>query len=228
MIQETTQNTISQELPCLAVTGLDAAKFLQGQLTADVLALNISESIMSAYCNIKGKVESLQNIHRMQDKYILQMPSDLLEITYSELKKYAIFSKVELAIITHQFSIKSDLIEIEQKIPAVFANTSGKFFPHDLNLPALGAVSFSKGCYRGQEIVARMQHRGNLARHMQIFTSHCKNIAAGSNITTQDGKIAGTVVRVATNDSLTIGLAVISDIYLEQNLSILNATISVR
>lgn len=35
-----------------------------------------------------------------------------------------------------------------------------KFLPHDLSLPALGAVSFTKGCYVGQEIVARMQYRG--------------------------------------------------------------------
>ncbi len=35
-----------------------------------------------------------------------------------------------------------------------------KFLPHDLSLPDLGAVSFTKGCYVGQEIVARMQYRG--------------------------------------------------------------------
>ncbi len=35
-----------------------------------------------------------------------------------------------------------------------------KFFPHDISLPDLGAVSFTKGCYVGQEIVARMQYRG--------------------------------------------------------------------
>ncbi|MFT3989438.1 YgfZ/GcvT domain-containing protein [Aestuariivirga sp.] len=37
---------------------------------------------------------------------------------------------------------------------------SGQFFPHEANLDQLGAVSFKKGCYVGQEVVARTEHRG--------------------------------------------------------------------
>jgi len=37
---------------------------------------------------------------------------------------------------------------------------SGEFFPHEANLEQLGAVSFEKGCYVGQEVVSRMEHRG--------------------------------------------------------------------
>ena len=37
---------------------------------------------------------------------------------------------------------------------------SGKLFPHEANFDQLGAVSFTKGCYVGQEVVSRMQHRG--------------------------------------------------------------------
>lgn len=40
---------------------------------------------------------------------------------------------------------------------------SGEFFPHEANLDQLGGVSFAKGCYIGQEVVSRMEHRG-LAR----------------------------------------------------------------
>ena len=40
---------------------------------------------------------------------------------------------------------------------------SGAFFPHEANLDQLGGVSFRKGCYVGQEVVSRMEHRG-LAR----------------------------------------------------------------
>ena len=40
---------------------------------------------------------------------------------------------------------------------------SGEFFPHEANLDQLGGISFSKGCYVGQEVVSRMEHRG-LAR----------------------------------------------------------------
>ena len=44
-----------------------------------------------------------------------------------------------------------------------------QFIPQMLNLPALDAVSFKKGCYTGQEIVARMQYLGKLKRHMYHF-----------------------------------------------------------
>jgi len=56
------------------------------------------------------------------------------------------------------------LLEIQAGIPSIWAETQEKFLPHYLNLPQLGAVSFNKGCYVGQEIIARMQYRGNLKR----------------------------------------------------------------
>lgn len=52
------------------------------------------------------------------------------------------------------------LLDILDGIPSITPATSGVFLPHDLNLPALYAVSFTKGCYTGQEIIARMQYRG--------------------------------------------------------------------
>ena len=42
----------------IQISGTDAGKFLQGQLTCDVLALEDGASSLGAYCNIKGKVES--------------------------------------------------------------------------------------------------------------------------------------------------------------------------
>lgn len=51
-------------------------------------------------------------------------------------------------------------------LPFLQKDTIGKFRPHDLNLPELAAVSFTKGCYPGQEIVARMQYRGKPKQHL--------------------------------------------------------------
>lgn len=62
------------------------------------------------------------------------------------------------------------LFEIRSKIPAIYAETSELFLPHELNLPALNAVSFNKGCYTGQEIIARMQYRGKLKKHLIDMT----------------------------------------------------------
>jgi folate-binding protein YgfZ len=55
---------------------------------------------------------------------------------------------------------------IEDGEPAIYPETSGLWVPQMINLDLLGAVSFSKGCYQGQEIVARAQHLGRIKRRM--------------------------------------------------------------
>jgi len=56
--------------------------------------------------------------------------------------------------------------DIEAGLPQVFAATSEAFVPQMLNLDLLDAISFSKGCYTGQEIVARTQHLGRIKRRL--------------------------------------------------------------
>lgn len=59
------------------------------------------------------------------------------------------------------------LADIEAELPWIGEKTSGKFLAHSLNLDLSGAVSFTKGCYVGQEIIARMEYRGSPKRRMQ-------------------------------------------------------------
>jgi folate-binding protein YgfZ len=57
-------------------------------------------------------------------------------------------------------------IHIAAGIPNLYAATIGKLLPHEINLQSIHAVSFDKGCYTGQEIVARMHYRGQLKKRM--------------------------------------------------------------
>lgn len=59
------------------------------------------------------------------------------------------------------------LADIEAELPWIGEKASGKFLAHSLNLDLSGAVSFTKGCYVGQEIIARMEHRGRPKRRMR-------------------------------------------------------------
>jgi len=59
------------------------------------------------------------------------------------------------------------LDQIRAGIGQVFGSTRELFIPQMINLQALGGVSFKKGCYTGQEIVARMQYLGKLKRRLQ-------------------------------------------------------------
>lgn len=49
-------------------------------------------------------------------------------------------------------------------LPTIYPQTTEKCLPHYLNLPQLQAVNFKKGCYTGQEIVARMEYLGNIKK----------------------------------------------------------------
>lgn len=52
------------------------------------------------------------------------------------------------------------LLDIMAGIPTIYPETSGQFTPHQLNFPEIGGVSFNKGCYIGQEIIARTHYLG--------------------------------------------------------------------
>lgn len=78
-------------------------------------------------------------------------------------------------------------------------SASGKFTPHMLGLPALGGVSFSKGCYTGQEIVARTEHLGAAKRQPVCIKSTDESpVHEGAELFVGDKKV-GTVA-TATRD----------------------------
>lgn len=195
----------------IKVSGPDAEKFLQGQLTCNVHSIDDNPKL-AAYCDIKGRVEAIFYINIEKNSFYLQLPKEIAEQTLEELKKYAVFSKVELKIqdINNTYNEKE---EIESGIPQVYNSTRSLFFAHDLNLPELGAVSFTKGCFRGQEIIARMQNRGNIKRKMYKFNID-GSCSINEKIVDSNNKPVGIVVRVNKN----IGLGVINNSNTSQQL----------
>lgn len=67
-------------------------------------------------------------------------------------------------------------------VPTVFAETSDHFVPQMANLDQLGGISFDKGCYTGQEIVARLHYLGQLKRRMFACRSTALPVAPGTAI----------------------------------------------
>jgi folate-binding protein YgfZ len=73
--------------------------------------------------------------------------------------------------------------------------TSEKFIPQMLNMQFTHGVNFKKGCYTGQEIVARMQYRGNLKKHLYLFcATNTLDIPVLAKLTNQDGKEVAEVI----------------------------------
>ncbi|MFU8815022.1 MAG: YgfZ/GcvT domain-containing protein [Pseudomonadales bacterium] len=83
-------------------------------------------------------------------------------------------------------------------IPLVSQPVSQAFLPQMLNLEALGAIDFTKGCYLGQEVVARAQHRGQVKRRLTHLTwSGTQPPEPGAEITDGRHRAVGTVVQSA-------------------------------
>ena len=91
-----------------------------------------------------------------------------------------------------------DWLRLNAGIPMIVAATQEQFVPQMVNYELLGGVSFQKGCYPGQEIVARSQYLGKLKRRM--FLAHVDAEAApGDSLYSADieGQATGTVVNAA-------------------------------
>ncbi|ROR32114.1 YgfZ/GcvT domain-containing protein [Inmirania thermothiophila] len=83
--------------------------------------------------------------------------------------------------------------EIRAGVGHVFPATSAAFLPQMLNLELVGGVSFRKGCYSGQEVVARAQFLGEVKRRM-VRVALPAAAAPGDEVFTADGQAAGRIV----------------------------------
>jgi folate-binding protein YgfZ len=102
------------------------------------------------------------------------------------------------------------LANIRAGLPSIWPETYELFIPQMLNLDLLGAISFSKGCYVGQEIIARTQNLGRIKRRMYRFrTTTGGYILPGDPVFAEDGTTAGTVVDAIATETASELLAVI-------------------
>ncbi|MDX1901055.1 MAG: hypothetical protein SFW66_03500 [Gammaproteobacteria bacterium] len=211
---------ILSHLGLLKVSGSDAARLLQGQVTCQVEAVSPEHAHFAALCNPQGKVISFFRLFFFQNAYYLQMSREMVAITKRALEKYAVFYKVILEdasdaffqyglytsetalekpnqqltednyillrewgeparwiLISQSKEIASEknlnawrCTDIANHIPTIYPDTSEKFFSHELNLTALDAISFKKGCYTGQEIIARMYYKGKPKTYLTHIT----------------------------------------------------------
>lgn len=101
-------------------------------------------------------------------------------------------------------------VEVSLGLPSLPAGSSERFIPQMLNLDLLGAIAAGKGCYPGQEVIARTQNLGSVKRRTQRFSSTADAPPSpGSPIFDDSDQIVGEVLRVATTEDATELLAVV-------------------
>ncbi|MGH8511396.1 MAG: YgfZ/GcvT domain-containing protein [Gammaproteobacteria bacterium] len=107
------------------------------------------------------------------------------------------------------------LQDILAGIPMVDAATTEAFLPQMLNLDALGGLSFTKGCYPGQEVIARLQYRGQLKRRMYLaLVEDAAAPRAGDRVYSRallGSQPAGQIVSAAPRDSRCFALLAVVD-----------------
>ena len=101
------------------------------------------------------------------------------------------------------------LLDIADGEAQVYAATSEEFVAQMLNLDALDAIAFDKGCYTGQEVIARAHYRGRVKRRLQRFVSRgAAALAVGESGTLADGRAFKVVEAVRLADGRCEFLAV--------------------
>ncbi len=106
--------------------------------------------------------------------------------------------EVILPVDTHEHSDSDDepwrLCDIEYGYPQVYPKTTEKLLPHYLNLNELDALSFTKGCYTGQEIIARMEHLGKLKKKMYYLKGYASELPELGSSLYHHEKRVGTII----------------------------------
>ncbi len=101
------------------------------------------------------------------------------------------------------------LADIRAGLPQIYAATSEAFVAQMLNLDLLDGISFTKGCYTGQEIIARTQHLGRIKRRLFRVSLPVGEWAIGQTVSLVDGR-QGRLVEVGKSPEGTEGLAVLN------------------
>ena len=199
-------------LGSLLVSGADARSFLQGQLSADIDTLTATRPLLSSCNSAQGRVQAVVWLVERSEGIALLLPASLTESIATRLRKYVLRSKVRIDALPAAIELPEGhpyrepdwrLAGIRAGLPQVYPETHEAFVAQMLNLDLLGGVSFDKGCYTGQEIIARTHFRGAIKRRMFRFECAGPPPAPGTRVLVGE-QHAGDVVDAAGSELLAV------------------------
>ncbi len=185
----------------LNITGPDAFEFLQGQLTNDLRRLEDRDEILAAWCNPKGRVIWFGAVRAIDGGYSLNVPVEIADDVQRRLTMFRFRSKVEFERVDTGGTVDPAAL-VAEGLPYIGREQSEQFTPHMLNLDLLNAISLDKGCYTGQEVVARTHYKGATKRRTLRFTS-ATAVSVGDKVQ-RDGRDVGEVLNVAGTELLAV------------------------
>jgi folate-binding protein YgfZ len=120
------------------------------------------------------------------------------------------FSKADLEFEQSLSDKEHAAMKIRAGLVEITSENTEKFTPHMLNLDRIGAVSFDKGCYTGQEVVARTENLGQSKRRLMRYRCDAPGISIGDKASDSERDV-GSVVNVAGAELLAVTPVAIHD-----------------
>ncbi|WP_372760767.1 folate-binding protein YgfZ [Pseudoalteromonas sp.] len=232
----------------ISLSGADKLSYLHGQITQDLNLLSNDNYLWAGHCSAKGKLWGVFKLFSFQDSYYLAGSAAEVERALVELKKYAVFAKVDISLapqrligligddlsavlaelniaftdqanacnfshgkalkladnrvllmVDKQFSLSDKITALDNDAlwqqaailagePQLSADAIDEYVPQMVNLQAIGGISFKKGCYTGQETVARMKYLGKNKRAMYIVSGQSESALSEPELERQQGE----------------------------------------
>ncbi|MCH7394933.1 folate-binding Fe/S cluster repair protein [Acinetobacter dispersus] len=212
-----------------SLNGVDAQKFLQGQVTVHVERLPENETRYTAICDLKGRIHFGLWIKRLNpESFELVTTQDQAEEFSKHIKKFGAFSKMKLeevgtvypTVVGTQTEFSATMTDIDTwQIQAIQSGqawitqtTEHLFQPQELRLHQRDGVHFDKGCYLGQEIVARLWFKAKPKHWLHLIqakgdlpasaTQLNKDVEVVNSIAYEEGYLALVIAKPAALEEL--------------------------
>ena len=177
----------------ISVSGADRVRFINGMCTGNIESLPVSKWLRVAMCDRKGRLLSVFDVVCRQDDLLLICERQLAQATVTELEKYAIADDVEFALVQLDvFRVwgspravwtappvfasppeptasveETEVRRIEAGFPKYGVDITDRNFPFETPIEHL--IDYDKGCYIGQETIARVHARGDAQKKLRAL-----------------------------------------------------------
>lgn len=197
-------------------------------MSADVAGLTIGEWARAAYCTRQGRVLASMVLCRADaDNFVAAVRDDIADDLITRLSRFVLRAKVAMRRENGKVVFADgngflaegdDLIiraedntsggdgddwqraEVLRGIPWIGKDTQEMFLPQFINLDLLGGINFKKGCYVGQEVIARLHYLGAVKRRAMIVKGAGMPPPEGTKLLDEKGATLGEVIN-AVNDN---------------------------
>jgi folate-binding protein YgfZ len=225
----TSQAVVRRPRAFLRVSGPDAEDYLQRMVSNDVAALAAGDACEALLLTPKARIVApLRVVRRASDDFLVLTEPELGELVRSQLLRTRFAAKVEIEEEQHESWLvlggdeviderppgeeaseaESERRRIEARIPRWGAELDDRVLPAEAGLEETH-INFSKGCYPGQEPIARQHYRGKVNRRLRVLDTEGE-VAAGDELVL-DGKTVGRITSAVPGVALAYVRVEVSD-----------------